>query len=95
MQGGLTMTTIATIGRPVADSWQITVGGGWTVVMLIGMAICFVAMFASMSLMRGGHGWTPCGFRSPQDTTRTDSFTGTPARRPGAAPGLSDSEAGR
>ena len=86
MQGGLTMTTIATIGLLVADSWQITVGSGWIVVMLIGMAVCFVAMFAFMSLMRGGHGWTMCGFRWPQDTTRTDML-------PGPAAGSSESEA--
>ena len=90
------MTTIATIAVPVADSWQITVGGGWIVVMLIGMAACFVAMFAFMSLMRDGHGSTMCGFRWPHDTTRTEILTGTPVRRPeDAAPGSSESEAGR
>ena len=87
------MTTIATIALPVADSWQITVGGGWIVVMLIGMAACFVAMFAFMSLMRDGHAWTMCGFRWPHDTTRTDIVTDTPGRSADPAPGSSESEA--
>lgn len=87
------MTTIATIAVPLADSWQITVGGGWIVVMLIGMAVCLVAMFAFMSLMRDGHAWTMCGFRWPQDTTRTDIVTDTPGRSTEPAPGSSGSEA--
>ena len=89
------MTTIATIALPLADSWQITVGGGWIVVMLIGMAVCFVAMFAFMSLMRGGHGRPMCGVRWPHDTAQTDTLTTASARRPDAAPGLPESEAGR
>ena len=87
------MTTIATIAVPVADSWQVSVGGGWIVVMLIGMAACFVAMFAFMSLMRDGHAWTMCGFRWPQNTTRTDIHTDTPERNPDPAPTSSESEA--
>ena len=86
------MTTVATIALPLADSWQITVGGGWIIVMLIGMAVCFVAMFAFMSLM-GGHGWPLCAFRWPQNTTHTNTLTGTPVRSE-AAPGSSESEAG-
>jgi hypothetical protein len=64
------MTTIATIAVPVADSWQVTVGSGWIVVMLIGMAFCFVAMFIFMRLMGDGHGWPMCGFRPSQDAAR-------------------------
>ena len=88
------MTTIATTALPLADSWQITVGGGWIIVMLIGMAFCF-AMFAFMSLMHGGRGWPTCGLRSPHDTTRSDTLTGTPAERPDAAPSSIEGEAGR
>jgi hypothetical protein len=86
---------MAAIGLPVADSWQITVGGGWIVVMLIGMAVCFVAMFAFMSLIGGGRGWPLCGFRWPQDTTRIDTVTGTLVPRSDAAPGSPESEARR
>jgi hypothetical protein len=67
-EGGLTMTTITTIVLPVADSWTVSVGGGWIVVMLIGMGLCFVGMFAFMWLMRGGQGWPMCGWRRPQET---------------------------
>jgi hypothetical protein len=59
------MTTIATIALPAADSWTVSVGGGWIVVMLIGMGLCFVGMFAFMRLMRGGQGWPICGWRRP------------------------------
>lgn len=65
------MTTIATIALPVADSWTVSVGGGWIVVMLIGMGLCIVAMFAFMRLMRGGQGWPICGWRPPQETALT------------------------
>jgi hypothetical protein len=65
------MTTIATIALPVADSWTVSVGGGWIVVMLIGMGLCFVGMFAFMSLMRGGQGWPMCGWRRPPETAVT------------------------
>ena len=75
------MTTLATIGLPAADSWQISVGGSWIVVMLIGMALCFVAMFAFMWLARDGHGWAMCGPRWQQQTTRRDGRTAV--RRPG------------
>ena len=87
------MTTIATIALPIADSWQITVGGGWIVVMLIGMAVCFVAMFAFMPLMGDGHRWPMCGFRRPRDTARTDALAVPSAWSPDAAPGSSESEA--
>ncbi len=76
------MTTIVTIGLPVADSWQISVGGGWIVVMLIGMALCFVAMFAFMWLMRDGHGWAMCGPRWQQQTARGDILTGASVQTP-------------
>ncbi len=65
------MTTIATIALPVADNWTVSVGGGWIVVMLIGMGLCFVGMFAFMWLMRGGQGWPICGWRRPQETALT------------------------
>lgn len=45
------MTTIA------ASSWSISVGGGWIVLMLIGMGLCFAFMLGFMWLMRGGCGW--------------------------------------
>ena len=89
------MTTIATIALPAADSWQIGVGGGWIVLMLIGMAVCFVAMFAFMGRMGDAHGWPICGFafRWPQDTTRTDIPTDTAVRRPESPTDSSESEA--
>ena len=61
------MTTIATTALPVADSWTVSVGGGWIVVMLIGMALCFAFMW----LMRGGQGWRLCGSRRPLETALT------------------------
>jgi len=64
------MTIIATTGLPVANSWQISVSGGWIVVMLIGMGLCFVGMLSFMWLMRDGRGWAMCGHRYPQDTAR-------------------------
>lgn len=67
------MTTIAIIALPVADSWTISVGGGWIVAMLIGMGLCFVGMFAFMWLMRGGQGWPMCGCRRPQKRALTFS----------------------
>ena len=86
------MTTFATIGLPVADSWQISVGGTWIVVMLIGMALCFVAMFAFMWLMRDGHGWAMCGPRWQQQTTRRDILTGTSVQTPDPAASPPESE---
>ena len=76
------MTTLATIGLWAGDGWQISVGGSWIAVMLIGMALCFVAMFAFMGLMRGGHGWALCGPRWQQQTTRKDMVTGTSVQTP-------------
>lgn len=67
------MTTLATIGLPVADSWTISVGGGWIALMLIGMALCFAAMFAFMWLMRGGRAWATCGEWWPQETPPVQS----------------------
>jgi hypothetical protein len=55
------MTTIAT------NSWSITIGGGWIVLMLIGMGLCFVFMLSSMWLMRNGRGWSMCGRWWQQD----------------------------
>jgi hypothetical protein len=66
------MTTIATIALAAADSWNISIGSGWIVLMLIGMAICFVCMLGFMWLMRDGHGWPMCGQRW-QTTTRRES----------------------
>lgn len=73
------MTTIANIVLPIADSWTVSVGGGWIVVMLIGMGLCFVGMFAFMSFMRGGQGWRFCGWRRPLslDDERRAVLTGT------------------
>ena len=65
------MRTIATIALPAADSWTVSVGGGWIVVMLIEMGLCFVGMFAFMWLMRSGQGWPICGWRRPLETALT------------------------
>ena len=74
------MTTIATIA---ADSWSISIGGGWIVLMLVGMALCFVFMLGSMWLMRDGRGWPMmCGRWWQQATPPTDALTGTPGQRP-------------
>jgi hypothetical protein len=67
------MTTIATIGLPAAYSWNISIGSGWIVLMLIGLALCFVCMLAFMWLMRGGYGWPMCGQRWQQTTIRRES----------------------
>jgi hypothetical protein len=71
------MTTIATI---TANSWTISIGGGWIVLTLIGMGLCFVFMLGSMWLMRDGRGWTMCS-RWLQQTPRRD-VTGTFVRPP-------------
>ena len=62
------MTTLATIGLSAAYSWTISIGGGWIVVMLIGMGLCFVGMLSFMWLMRDGQGWAMCGQRRLQET---------------------------
>lgn len=79
------MTTIAVLGLTGADSWSISVGGGWIVLMLVGMALCFAGMFAFMWLMRDGRGWAMCGHRWQQETTRRDILTGAPPRSPDRA----------
>ena len=89
------MTTIATIGLPLADSWTISVGGGWIALMLLAMALCFVGMFAFMWLMRDGHGWAMCGDRWLQDTTRRDAITGPTMTSPDAGASPSESEVPR
>jgi hypothetical protein len=66
------MTTIATIGMLAAGSWNITIGGGWIALMLIGMGLCFVFMLGFMWLMRDGRGWAMCGRRWQQATPATD-----------------------
>lgn len=63
------MTTITTIA---ANDWGITIGGGWIVLMLVGMGICFVLMFGFMWLMRDGRGWAMCGRWWQQVTPTTD-----------------------
>ena len=74
------MTTIATI---VANSWNISIGGGWIVLMLIGMGLCFVFMLGFMWLMRDGHGWPMCGSWWQQQTPPTDVLTSAaPGQRP-------------
>ena len=52
------MTTITTIA---ATSGSVSIGGGWIILMLIGMVLCFVFMLGSTWLMRGGRGWAMCG----------------------------------
>ena len=73
------MTTIATIA---ADSWSSSIGGGWIVLILAGMGLCFVFMLGSMWLMRDGRGWPLCGRWWQQQTPPTDVLTGAPAQRP-------------
>ena len=72
------MTTLATIA---ADSWSISIGGGWIVLMLVAMGLCFVFMLGSMWLMRDGRGWAMCS-RRQQQTPRRDVLTDTFVRRP-------------
>ena len=71
------MTTIATVA---ADNWNVSIGGGWIVLMLIAMGLCFVFMLGSMWLMRDGRGWPMCGRWS--QTPPTDTLTGVPRQRP-------------
>lgn len=73
------MTTIATIA---ANSWTISIGGGWIILMLVGMGLCFVFMLGLMWLMRDGHGWAMCGRWWQQATPPTDIHTGAPRRTP-------------
>jgi hypothetical protein len=70
------MTTIAT------NSWSITIGGGWIILMLIGMGLCFAFMLSSMWLMRNGRGWTMCGRWWQQETPRRDTLSAAPGQRP-------------
>ena len=75
----------------LADSWSISIGGGWIVLMLVGMALCFVFMVGFMSFMRGGRGWSMCGQRWqqwPRTDTRVDKFVRSPE-----PPASSESEA--
>ena len=72
------MTTTATVA---ANSWNISIGGGWIVLMLVGMGLCFLFMVGSMWLMRDGRGWPMCG-RWWQQTPPTDTLTGVPRQRP-------------
>ena len=67
------MTTLATIGLPAAYSWNISIGSGWIVLILIGMALCFVCMLAFTWLMRGRQGWPMCGQRWQQSAVRRES----------------------
>lgn len=71
------MTTIATVA---ANSWSISIGGGWIFLMLVGMGLCFVFMLGSMWLMRDGRGWPTCG-RWRKQTPPTDTLTGVPRQR--------------
>jgi hypothetical protein len=73
------MTTIATIA---ANSWSISIGGGWIVLMLVGMGLCFVFMLGFMWLMRDGRGWAMCGRWWQQATPPTKILTGPPGQRP-------------
>ena len=74
------MTTIASLA---ADSWSISIGGGWIVLMLVGMGLCFIFMLGFMWLMRDGHGWAMCG-RWWQQTQPTER-TGAPRQMPDPA----------
>ena len=71
------MTTISTI----AANWSITIGGGWILVMLIGMGVCLVFMLGAMWLMRNGHGWAMCSPWWQQETPPADPLAGTTAKR--------------
>ena len=71
------MTTTATIA---ANSWSISIGGGWIVLMLVGMGLCLVFMLGSMWLMHDGRGWSMCG-RRRQQTLPADVLTDAPGQR--------------
>jgi uncharacterized membrane protein len=85
------MTTIATIA---ANSWSISIGGGWIILMLIGMALCFVFMLGFIWLMHGRRGWAMCGQPSQQENPSRYILTGTfvPSPNPPLSP---ESEASR
>jgi hypothetical protein len=70
------MTTIAT------NSWSITIGGGWIILMLIGMGLCFVFMLSSMWLMRNGRGPTMCRRWWQQETPPRDTLSAAPGQGP-------------
>ncbi|HSD02716.1 MAG TPA: hypothetical protein VLB81_10115 [Gaiellales bacterium] len=72
------MTTITTVA---ANNWMISIGGGWIVLMLVGMGLCLVFMLGSMWLMRDGHSWPMCGRWWRGQPPPTD-LTGVPRRRP-------------
>jgi hypothetical protein len=72
------MTTIAI----AANSWSISVGGGWIALMLVGMGLCFVFMLGSMWLMRDGRGWPMCGRWWQQATPPTVILAGVPRQKP-------------
>jgi hypothetical protein len=73
------MTAIAIIA---ANSWSITIGGGWIVLMFVGMGLCFVFMLGFMALMHDGRGWAMCHRWSRQTTPPTDVLTGVPPQKP-------------
>lgn len=73
------MTTITTIA---ADSWNISIGGGWILLMLIGMGFCLVFMLGSMRLMRDGRGWAICGRGWRPAAPPTDVLAGAPGPGP-------------
>ena len=68
------MTPLAMVAT---SSWSVSVGGGWIVLMLIGMALCVVFMLGFVWLMRDGLGWAMCGQRWQQQTPRGDIHTDT------------------
>jgi hypothetical protein len=82
------MATITATALPVADSWSVSVGSGWIVLMLIGMGLCFLFMFGAMWLMRAGHGWTMCGNWWRQETEGGDALLpgSDPSSRPASIP---------
>ena len=73
------MTTSATIA---ANSWSISIGGGWILLMLVGMGLCFIFMLGFMRLMREGRGWPICGRWWRQQLPPSDALAGTLPRRP-------------
>lgn len=70
---------IATIA---GSSWNISIGGGWIALMLIGMGFWFVFMLGSMWLMRDGRGWTMCGRWWQQERPLPTTLSGARGRRP-------------
>ncbi len=91
------MTTIASIALPAASSWDITIGGGWIIVMLASMALGCVGMLGFMWLFRGGRGFAMCGRRWLQEPPLTlrERATDEGAPRtplPGDVPGVHSAE---